>query len=247
MGMSTPSASIHIHSPQMKTTTMNFHSAFRTTPPMRVSGIPSWLKPLLPGVLSTILITTAPAAVVLSNFSGTIDTTSGVKGTGGAIPTPISYGFEFTVGAGDHDLTSISLDIGTHFGTVPLSVDLMSSPSGPATATFLTEMSGPLQPNNQIATYSPLTPVTLVDGATYFLRLTVNGSASQYGINRTGTAATGTWTMGDFYVRPGAGTWSPGGFSPETMVEIVASPIPEPSAAILGCAGLLILLRRRRG
>lgn len=239
----------------MKTNLMFFDPAFPAAQApvpeinhlLPVHGMRSWLKPLLSGIVSTILITTAPAAVVLSNLSGTIDTSSGVKGTGGFIPVPISYGFEFTVGGGDHDLTSISLNIGTHLGTVPLSVDLMSSPTGPNAATLLTAMTGPLQPNNQIAIYSPLTPVTLIDGATYFLRLSVNGNASQYGINRTGTPATGTWTMGNFYTRPSAGLWNPGGFSPETMVEIVASPIPEPSAAILCCAGLLIVLRRRRG
>ena len=206
----------------------------------------AWVKPLLLATAATLLVTAAPAAVVLTNFSGTIDTTSGIKGTGGMIPTAISYGFEFTVGGGDHDLVSIGLNIGAHFGSVPLSVDLLSSPTGPDAAAFLTSMTGPSQPSNQIAIYSPLTPVTLDDGATYFLRLTVNGSASQYGINRTGTAATGTWTMGNFYTRAGTGTWIGGGFSPETMVEITASPIPEPAAAILGCTGLLLILRRRR-
>jgi hypothetical protein len=85
-----------------------------------------------------------------------------------------------------------------------------------------------------------------VNGATYFLRLSVNGSASQYSINRTSTAATGPWSMGNFFTRAGAGTWIGGGFSPETMVEITANVVPEPSAALLGCAGLLVALRRRR-
>lgn len=190
----------------------------------------------------------APAAVVLTNIAGPVTTTSGVKGTGGALPTPISYGFEFTVGGGDHDLITITFDIGNHLGSLPLTVDLMSSPGGPATATLLTPLSGPPQPINQLATYTPASPVTLTDGDTYFVRFTVNGSASSYGINRTSTAATGTWTMGDFFVRPGTGTWSPGGFSPETMVEIVANPVPvpEPAAVLLGCTGCMLILRRRR-
>jgi hypothetical protein len=97
-----------------------------------------------------------------------------------------------------------------------------------------------------VASYTPTTPVTLTDGATYFLRLTVNGSASQYTINRTSTAATGPWSMGNFFTRPGMGTWTGGGFSPETMVEITANAVPEPSAALLGCVGLVVALRRRR-
>ena len=183
---------------------------------------------------------------MLTNFPGPVTTTSGIKGTGGFIPTPISYGFEFTVGGGDYELVTISLDIGTHLGTVPLSVDLFSSTTGPDSATFMTAMTGHPQPASQVATYAPDTPVTLVDGATYFLRLSVNGSASSYGINRTATAATGPWTMGNHFTRPGSGPWSPGGFSPETMVEITANAVPEPAATLLGCAGLLFILRRRR-
>jgi hypothetical protein len=195
---------------------------------------------------AALLVTASPAAVVLSNFPGPATTTSGIKGTGGFLPTPISYGFEFTVGGGDYDLVTISLDIGTHLGTVPMSVDLFSSTTGPNSATFITAMTGPSQPANQVATYAPVTPVTLLDGATYFLRLSVNGSASQYSINRTSTAATGPWTMGNFYTRPGTGTWNGGGFSPETMVEITANVVPEPGAILLGCSGLLVVLRRRR-
>ena len=201
---------------------------------------------LLFATTSALLVTASPAAVVLSNFRGPMTTTSGVKGTGGVIPTPIAYGFEFTVGGGDYELVTISLDIGTHLGTVPLTVDLFSSNTGPNSATFLTAMTGPPQPDNQVATYAPATPVTLSDGATYFLRLTVIGSASSYGIHRTSTAATGPWSIGNFFTRPGSGTWTGGGFSPETMVEITADAVPEPTATLLGCAGLLVALRRRR-
>jgi hypothetical protein len=201
---------------------------------------------LLLATAAALLVTAATAATVLTNFPGPIDTTSGVKGTGGVIPTPISYGFEFTVGGGNHDLLTISLDIGTHLGNVPLSVELFSSTTGPNSATYMTAMTGPPQPVNQVATYVPAAPVTLLDSGTYFLRLTVNGSASQYGINRTATSATGTWTMGNFFTRAGAGTWTAGGFSPETLVEITANPVPEPASALLGCAAFLVLLRRRR-
>lgn len=193
-----------------------------------------------------LLISAAPAATVLTNFPGPVDTVSGVKGTGGVVPAQISYGFEFTVGGGDHELLTISLDIGTHLGSVPLSVDLFGSPAGPDTATLLTAMTGPPQPSNQVATYVPASPVTLMDGETYFLRMSVNGSASQYSISRTATAATGTWSMGNFFTRAGAGTWTGGGFSPETMVEITATPVPEPAAAVLACTGFLLILRRRR-
>ena len=203
------------------------------------------IRTLLP-VLCFSILHAASAATVLTNFPGPVATNSAVKGTGGAIPIPIEYGFEFTVGGGNHDLVTISLEIGTHLGNVPLSVELYSSPAGPDTATFLTAMTGPPQPISQVATYAPSTPVTLSDSATYFLRLYVNGNASQYGISRTATAATGTWAMGNFFTRPGSSNWLPGGFSPETIVEIEATPVPEPAAALLGCTGFMLMLRRRR-
>lgn len=201
---------------------------------------------LLSATTAVLLVTASPAAVVLSNFPGPATTTNGIKGTGGFIPTPISYGFEFTVGGGDYELVTISLDIGTHLGSVPMTVELFSSTTGPNSASFMTTMTGPSQPSNQVATFAPDTPVTLVDGATYFLGLSVNGNASSYGINRTSTAATGPWTMGNYFTRAGTGAWTGGGFSPETMVEITANVVPEPASALLGCAGLLVMLRRRR-
>lgn len=205
------------------------------------------MRSLLLSAITAILLTAAsPAAVVLGNFPGPATTSNSIKGTGGFIPTAIAYGFEFTVGGGDYELVTISLDFGTHFGTLPLTVELFSSTTGPNSSTLVTTMTGPPQPSNQVATYAPDTPVTLVDGATYFLSLSVIGNASSYAINRTSTAATGPWTMGNYFTRAGSNPWTAGGFSPETMVEITANVVPEPAAALLGCAGLLVMLRRRR-
>jgi hypothetical protein len=110
----------------------------------------------------------------------------------------------------------------------------------------LTSLTGPSQPANQVATYVPPTSLILNNGSTYFVRLSVIGSASTYGINRTSTAATGTWGMGNFFTRTGTGIWNHGGFSPETLMEISATPVPEPGTALLSGFGFLLLLRRRR-
>jgi len=192
------------------------------------------------------LVSTAPAATVLTNLPGPVSTANLIKGTGGFIPAAIEYGFEFTAGGGDHELITITLSIGTHFGSVPIAVELYGSPSGPDTAIFLTEMTGPAQPANQLAAYAPVLPVTLTDGSTYFLRLWVNGSGSQYAIERTATPATGAFTMGDLYTRNAGSSWGSGTHVSETMLEIQASPVPEPAAAVLSGAGFLLLLRRRR-
>lgn len=197
-------------------------------------------------LLLPFLATAAPAAVVLTNIPSAVLTTNLIKGTGGFITSPIEYGFEFTVGGGDHQLTTITLSIGTHFGTVPMTVELYGSPTGPDAATFITEMTGPAQPVNQLATYAPVIPTTLAEGGTYFLRLWVNGNASQYGIQRTATTATGAFTMGDIFTRSTGSPWGSGSHASETMVEIEASPVPEPAAAVLGCVGFMLLFRRRQ-
>lgn len=193
---------------------------------------------------------TAPAATVLTNFPGPATIPDLIKGTGGVLPNPLEYGFEFTVHGGDHNLITITLDMGTHLGGVPLTVELYGSASGPDAAVFLTTLTGPAQPVNQTAAFTPALPTTLSDGGTYFVRLRVNGNASSYAVNRTATAATGTWTMGNYYTRPGnTGPWNAGGFSPETVAEIGATPVssvPEPPAALPGVAGVFLTFRRRR-
>jgi hypothetical protein len=122
----------------------------------------------------------------------------------------------------------------------------LNSPTGPDTATYLTDLTGPSQPANQLATYSPVLPTTLTDGSTYFLRLWVNGNASSYGIQRTADLATGVFTMGNLYTRNAGSSWGAGSHTSETMVEITATPVPEPAAMMLSCTGFLLILRRRR-
>ena len=113
----------------------------------------------------------APAAVVLTNFPGPPTITNLIKGTGGVIPNPTEYGFEFTVSGGDYDLVTISLDITTHFGNVPLTAELYGSPSGPDTATFLTALSGPPQPINQIAVYAPTNALIISEWGSNLVRM----------------------------------------------------------------------------
>jgi hypothetical protein len=197
-------------------------------------------------LLLTACTPTAPAATVLTNLPGPATSSVLVKGTGGFIPTAIEYGFEFTVNGGDHQLTTITLSIGTHFGALPLTVELYGSPSGPDAATFLTGMTGPSQPVNQLATYSPVLPATLAGGSTYFLRMWVNGNASSYGIQETTTFATGTFSMGNNFLRNAGSLWGAGSHSNEPLIEIAATAVPEPAAVMLGCMGVLLILRRRR-
>lgn len=205
------------------------------------------MKHLLPVLLlAAAFCSKVSAATVLTNIPSPVLSNNLIKGTGGFIPSAIEYGFEFTAGGGDHELLTITLSIGSHLGSVPLTVELYGSPSGPDAATFITSMTGPSQPANQLATYSPVLPTTLVDGSTYFVRLWVNGAASNYAIERTATLATGIFTMGNLYTRNAGSPWGAGTHVSETIAEITATPVPEPAAVMLGSTGFLLILRRRR-
>ena len=202
------------------------------------------MKTLLPCIL-LMTISAAHGAVVLDNLSNAATTSILVKGTGGFIPTAQEYGFEFTVGGGDHYLQDITLSIGIHLGTLPLTVELYESPSGPDSATFLTVLTGPAQPVNQLASFAPPAVTTLLDGETYFVRLWVNGNASSYGINETAPSATGIFTLGNNFQRTAGSSWGAGDHGTEPLVGINAIAVPEPGVTLLGAFGLLLLLRRR--
>ena len=203
------------------------------------------MKPL-PLLIVLPILTAARGATVLSNLTEPVTTTVLVKGTGGFIPTAQEYGFEFTVGGGDHQLDTITVGIGVHFGTLPLIVELYESPLGPDSAVFVTALVGPSQPADQLATYAPASPTELTDGSTYFLRFWVNGNASSYGIQKTNPVASGTFAMGGNYQRTAGDSWGSGTHGNETLAEITATPIPEPAVWLSGGLGTLIVLRRRR-
>jgi hypothetical protein len=188
----------------------------------------------------------ANAATVLTNLGAPVQSTLLVKGTGGFLPPAIEFGFEFTVGGGDHQLTTITLAVGNHTGSVPLTVELFGSPTGPDAATLLTSMVGPAQPSNQDATFTPAIPVLLADGETYFLRLSVAGSASTYPIPKTSNPAVGTFTMERNYQRNAGNSWGTGSVVSHPILEITATAVPEPTTMSFSSAALAILLRRRR-
>ncbi len=198
---------------------------------------------LLP-LLTLQLTLTGQSATVLSNLTGTVTTNQAIKGPGGFVPAAVQYGIEFTVTGGNHELNTITLDFGSTLGTQPLLVELFASPTGPDTATFLTAMTGPSNPSNGNAAYSPATPQTLAGGGTYFLKLYVANTGGLYSLSRTSEPLTGSWSLDGAYLSNG-GIWSATG-APWALFDIQADPIPEPTVGLFGGLGCLILLHRRR-
>ena len=190
--------------------------------------------------------TLAPAAIVFDNLSEPTSSSVLVKGTGGFISTAIEYGFEFTVGGGDHYLDEVTISVGAHFGSLPLTVELYSSPTGPDSAVLLTQLNGPSQPVNQLATYAPGSALLLSDGDTYFVRLWVDGNASSYAIVQTNSSVTGDFTLGNSFQRNAGFAWGAGNSSGGPHLQIQASAVPEPCVMLLGSFGLLLLVIRRR-
>ena len=198
---------------------------------------------------SLVVASSAPAATVFSNLASPVDGASLVKGTGGFIPVAIEYGVEFTLPAADHELTGITLGIGSSFGTLPLTVELFASPGGPNTATYLMDLTGPAQPANQFAVYAPTTPVTLSGGGTYFVRLSVNGSGGNYSVQTTTTLGSGTFSLGNAYQRNAGSPWGGGTALSQPILAINASAVPEPAGLLPGavCFALALQRRQRRG
>ena len=187
----------------------------------------------------------SPAATVLTNASGLPTTSQLVKGPGGFIPQPISLGFEFTVShPDDWAFLSLSLTVASNVGASPLLVELYGSPSGPDTATLISALSGPSTPTPGTHTWSAISPITLDSGGTYFVKVSVPSGAGSYGFARTAEPITGDWTFDAHYTQGGAAPWSAsGGAAP--MFTITAVPEPSVLAALAGCLGVLLLVRRR--
>jgi hypothetical protein len=92
-------------------------------------------------------------------------------------------------------------------------------------------------------------PITLAAGATYFLVIGNSDAILGTTINTNLTGTTETPLAGLFRDETGTAGGVDGSVSSSRSIAynlVTSASIPEPSSALLGCAGALVLLRRRR-
>jgi hypothetical protein len=217
------------------------------TTTQRAAALYLLMKSTLLAALITILASASlQAATVLTNNAGAPGSPQLIKGPGGFISQPISLGFEFTTSAHPDGwiLLSLSLTFSSNSGPNPLSVELYSSPAGPNTATYMAQLNGPANPTAGSHTWTVPSTVTLASNSAYFVKLSVPGGPSTYGISRTADPATGDWALGSVYTQGGSPTWTA---SAGQRPFIALTAIPEPATGILLAASLACgFLRRRR-
>jgi hypothetical protein len=162
-----------------------------------------------------------------------------------------------TSAAGTYKLNSVSLPIQVNStGGDTTELRLRADNSG-APGTLLESLGSLFAPGGQtLLTYNSSVHSLLNPNTTYWLTLGETGSGG--GQNWDGTESTAesspiSWTIGDqtFDSVIGSGIWTQDNFGPPNSspkFAVDASPVPEPSAALLAVAGgcLLLLMQFRR-
>jgi hypothetical protein len=203
---------------------------------------------LLGLVLPLLLTAPVSAVLVLDNLTGTTPSgTLNFKGTGGFLPYQ-EIGITLQVdNSSDFQLDSITFDFGGAINTSsPAEVSLWTTGSGSPQGTLIATLTGPGNPSNILATYSPASTVLLSAGAEVFVVLRVPTGSGFYRLDGTADPfVVEDWSFGGAYLRSLTGPWT--GIANVPGLQIHATAVPEPAgAAALGIAALLFGARRKR-
>lgn len=198
------------------------------------------------------------AAVVIDNLSlgnqSSSQSLSGPTATGFFGLQPFAnreVAFSFTTGSQDTFLTELMFGIAIGKQILnPIQITLStgsSVPGGinPITVGSVTPPSS--TPTSQILTLVP-SPTILLDANTlYWMHVTVPSGAAVYSFVNTNNVSTASgWTLGNSWSRSPGNPWSELDTGPQANIRMTVQPVPEPGACLLGGAGFLLLLRRRR-
>jgi hypothetical protein len=204
------------------------------------------------------VVSPANAVVVIDNlslgtqsFAQTLSgpTATGFFGIGSLADREIA--FSFTTGSQDVYLTELvfavaigklildpiqfTLSTGSAVpgGTNPLVIGSVTPPSS--------------NPTNQVLTLVPQTTVLLESNTTYWMNVTVPNGAAVYSFqNTTSQVIEPGWSLGNTWSNFPGSTWSELTSGPQARIRMSVEAVPEPSAAMIGGCGMLMLLRRRR-
>lgn len=198
------------------------------------------------------------AAIVIDNLSlGTqsfSQTLSGPTATGFFINNPMpdrEVAFTFTTAGIDVFLTELAFGIAIGkpiLEPIRLTLSKGSSVPGGVDPMIIGEVTPPsTSPSNQILTLLPSMQVMLEANTQYWMRVTVPTGAAVYSfVNTNNQNLAPGWTLGNSWSQNPQSPWSELTSGPQARIRMTVEAVPEPTAALLGSVGALLLLRRRR-
>lgn len=214
-------------------------------------------------ILAGLALLAAPAhgVLVIDSFAGSTGGASAASGPTasfffGLSPYPDrEAAFTFTTGTTDTYLDELRMSLTIGDNTSALEATLSTGPSAPGgTGTIPLGSYAPASasPTIQTATFTQSPNSILLSANTeYWIHLSVPTGGGIYNITFTDTPAYETgWSLGDTWAfTPASGLpptgWNQDGTSGVARIQLEVTPVPEPTAALLGGIGLLALLRRR--
>jgi hypothetical protein len=215
--------------------------------------------PSFPRAAVLILLLLAPAvspgAVVIDNFG------SGNQGFANSLSGPTAVGFfgnpfadrqvafSFTTGPEEVWMTKLEFTVNITSNASPIQFELStgsSVPGGVDPVVIGSVAPASTVPISQTLSISPSGGVHLEASTLYWIHLTVPSGSGNYTFSNNNVPVVEPgWSLGNTWSRIGTnGTWSELSSGPQARIRMTV--VPEPGAALLGSAGLLLVLRRRR-
>lgn len=196
----------------------------------------------------------ARAVVVIDNLTAGANnfasTVSGPVGGGLFAPPPnreTAFSFVTSSYGSYLDLFELSVNISNNSVGLQATISTGSSvPGGTGSTLIGTVAPASSSPVTQILTFAPASTILLTASTRYWIHLTVPSGSGSYAINNTTSQIIEPgWSLeNSHYLDPGG--WNEITSGPQARMRLTVTPVPEPTAPLLGGVGLLFLLRRRR-
>ncbi|MEK0449946.1 MAG: hypothetical protein RL088_2214 [Verrucomicrobiota bacterium] len=205
----------------------------------------TFIRNIAPVAAVSLISASANAAIVFDTLSNTPSSVFFFKGAGGILPYQ-EFGLVMHVPAtSDYQLDSLqfSFDLALQT-TTPFELAAFSLGTGTPQGSLLTTFSGNLNASSVVGSYTPNTALTLPAGTDVFFRFKVNSAGGSYRVQSTvDIPGPSDWSFTQSYLGNGT-TWTTTFNTP--IMQVNATPVPEPGSAALLAAGTFMLVRRRR-
>lgn len=212
---------------------------------------------MIAALLSLMISKSSHAAVVIDNLAtGSQSYSASLSGPSASIRffgpfVNREVAFSFTSGSVDTLLTQFEFTTGVGAGTlntidVTLSTGILAP--GGMNSILLGSVTPPSNsPGTQLLSISPALPPMLLANTLYWIHFTVPSGSSIYTISNSDAPVSAPgWSLGSTWLQDPNNPWNELNSGPLAKVRLTVDSIPEPSAALLGGIGLLLLLRRNR-